>query len=183
MKEGLLLVGNYFLFLFSTGILLIFQSSFWLEVASFSPPPYTWMPILTYWTLYRNPKETLIILYLVTFLISSFTAMPLSILITAHLLLFGLGYFLKLHIYWSSTHYFLLFSGTGTLLLPLIYFIPSLLLGLNDEKNFHYLLILEWMISSLLTTLLSLPLYKLFRFFDKITERIFPQDVSDLNIH
>ena len=181
MKEAFLLISNYILFLITTGILVTFQSSFWFEIFGSFPTPYTWVPVLIYWTLYKEPKETLIMLYLVTFLISTSTTMPLSLLLVAHLLLYGLGFFLKFHIYWSSTYYFLLFSIGGTLLLPPFYFILSMLLGFNEKRIYHFHLF-EWLITSILTTFLALPFYKVFRFFDKVTKRPLRKDIIEVHV-
>lgn len=181
MKEAFFITSNYALFLILTGVLITFQSCFWFEIFGFFPSPYTWVPILTYWTLYKQPKETLIMIYCVTFLISASTTMPLSLLLIAHLLLYGLGYFLKLHIYWSSTYYFLLFAISGTFLLPPFYFVLSILLGLNERK-IYYFHSADWIIASLLTAFLALPLYKIFRFFDQVTQRPLRKEAGEINL-
>ena len=179
MKELFLIFGNYFLFLLSAALLITFQNSLWFQVVgSFPPPPHMWMPILIYWTLYRKPRETLIMTYLLTFLISNSTVMPLSLLLLVNLFLTGIGYYLKLHIYWSSIPYFILLSASGTLLLPMLYFLVSWLLG---EKTFQDPHVFEWIIKSLLTALISFPLYKLFLWFDSLTHKILSSEIEEVS--
>lgn len=114
-------------------------------------------------------------IYLLTFLISNLTVMPIALLLIMNLMISLLLHFLKLHIYRSSVPYFVSLSALGALLFPILHFFVIWLIG---EKKMHAFSTFEWIAQSLLTALIALPIYKTFLWFDKITEKLVPPTVE-----
>ena len=175
MKQQSLILGNYGLFLLASAILTSFQVSLWMQFFGYFPAPQIWITTLIYWTIYRRPSEGVIMTYLLTALIASLTAMPLSLLLITNIILFALTMAFKQRIYWSSPTYFMMLSALATLCFPVVHFILSFLFENNSITDPA---VLDWILSSLLTALFALPTFLIYSWFDQLTHKELPTETG-----
>lgn len=166
---------NYGIFWFLALLLTAFQSSLWLQLFGYSSSPYAWITILAFWTIYRSVAEGLIMVYLLSVTIAPSTAMPLDLLIFSNILLFTVGHMFRRRIYWPGGTYFMLVCGAMALMLPFTHILGSWLLDDGVGANF---LFFEWIMRTLLTTLLALPLHPLFAWADRVTHKVLPHEAG-----
>lgn len=173
MRELLILVSNYALFILLVCLLAGMQSSLWHLILGVSSAPYLWLTVAVYWTLNRPITESVIMSYVVTFFIVTMSGMPLNMgfaLLLATLLTI---YLLKDRVLWSGVNSFMLACGIASLALPLYNFIFSFVLETRPLSNFHFF---DSIIRSLLTAAAAMPLYYLFTWIDKLTMREPPKE-------
>lgn len=148
--------------------LVSLQTSLWMQVLGDFPAPQFWLPALVYWSLYRKPYESVAMVYLTTILAGSLTVLPYSLLLLTLILIYLSLFFLKERIYWSGSTFYMLACGFSTLLFPIAHLVISWVLEPNpihDPEPFH------WIISVLMTMLISLPLYRVFTLIDRLIKR------------
>lgn len=175
MREVALLVSNYALFALIISALAGLQSSLWLHVFGFSPAPYLWLTAINYWVLYRTPVEAAMIIYLATYILVTMSGVPMEMAFAVHISLFATIYFLRDRVLWSGPNSFMLSCGISAFFLPIYTWLWSHALESRPLSDFHFF---EWIMRSLLTGALSLPLYYLFVFADKITRKNPPKDAE-----
>ncbi len=173
MKEIGLVTSNYLLFIFALSSLMSLQSSLWLNLFGHSPAPYFWLSVIAYWTLYRNIYEAILIVYFSALVMITMSGIPLDMSFAVHVSLVGLLYLLKDRVLWSGPNSFMMASGFAALLLPILTFLWSHILEPRPVADFKYF---EWTIRALLTSAFSLPLYYIFSWIDKITQKEPPKD-------
>lgn len=169
------IIANYLMFLLVTTLLTSLQTSLWLQILGSFPAPQMWAPPLVYWCLYRQPRESIIMVYIVSALSAALTAMPISLILLTNMGLFVAIYLFKCRIYWSGPLFFMLVVGGFNILLPVIHII----LSWTSEKNpITDPQIFEWIISTLLTMLVALPLFHLYSWFDAVTHKEQPKETG-----
>src|SRR4051812_33316997 len=89
-------------------LICAFQTSLWMQVLGGFPPPLMWIVLLTYFCLHRHIWEGVLMTYLVTLVLCSFTAEPFEHLLLANLICLVFILLVKNRIYWSSTNYFMM---------------------------------------------------------------------------
>lgn len=156
---------NLLVFCVAQIILVSLQTSLWMQILGSFPAPQLWLPGFIYWSLYRRPPESIAMLYLTVFMAGSLTALPYSLLLLILVFIYVGVYFLKERIYWSGSTFYMLACGFAVLLFPFSHFVLSWILEANP---IHDPELFNWIISILLTMLLSLPLYHLFTFIDHL---------------
>jgi hypothetical protein len=175
LREILLIISIYALFVGCTTVLTGMQASLWLHIFGFFPAPYLWVPILNYWTLYRTPIEAIIMNYLVTFSLVTMSGVPLGVAFAVNFSIFLVVFSLKDRVLWSGPNSFMLANGIAGLVLPVATFLWSQLLEVRPLSDFYFY---EWLIRALLTALFALPLYSLFTFFDNLTHKEAPKNTE-----
>jgi hypothetical protein len=166
---------NHWLIALNIALLIIFaillsalQTSLWLQVLGPFPAPQFWIVILCYAVLNRHLSEGILITYLLTMAVSSFTVYPAENLLAVNMGCLMFIVFIKNRIYWSSPNYFMLMSGAT---LTVFYFLFFILSQLVDANPIRSPALFDWIISLLLTMLISLPAYRFLKWFDKMTDR------------
>lgn len=176
MKSSSKTFLNYLLFSITALAFTGLQTSLWSNYLGNFPAPHIWIPTLVYWCLYRSPKETIIMTYIVSLIISPMTALPLGLFIFTNIIIAIFILIFKIKFYQTGPIYFALNVGAATFL-----FVPVFLLTifLLDNNNFSSnILFFEWIMKTLLTTLFSLPLHALFTFFDSYTNKELPTETG-----
>jgi hypothetical protein len=168
VREFALLISNYFIFVILLSWLGAMQSSLWLHVFGFTPAPYLWLAVINYWTLYRSLTEAIIMNYLATFAFITMSGMPLNMAFAVNLSVFSLIFLMKDRVLWSGSNSFMLSCGISALSLPVFTFIWSHVLESRPVSQFY---VFDMIIRSLLTAASSLPLYYLFVWMDRWTQR------------
>jgi hypothetical protein len=151
------------------------QTSLWLNIFGFIPPPYFLIPVIVYWTLYRSKFEAVFMTYLISISIIGFSSVTLFMNFIGHLCVFGTSYSLKDRVLWSGPNSFMLGCLISAFALQPITFIVSQFFELNPMAEF---LFWDWLIRSLLTALVSYPLFFIFSACDKWTQKEPPRDTE-----
>lgn len=175
MRERMLLATNVALFGMSALLLGTIQSSLWFQILGWFPAPAFWVPVLVFVSLYRAPVEMVIVLFVISTILSSMTVMPDGLLFSTCLVLGGAVRLVKQRFYWAGSSYFMMMSGITAIAWNVTHWVGSLLVSatpLTDPE------ITNWLIQSLLTPLIAPPLYELFRWFDRWTDREQPAEAS-----
>lgn len=103
--------------------------------------------------------------YLLALLNSSYTALPLEALLIYFLMLMAVLILIRERVYWGGPTFFMLMVAAATVSAPVFFWITS---RWFDRNPVFIPELFDWIISSLLTLLISLPIYRLYVWFDKL---------------
>ncbi|MGE0762027.1 MAG: hypothetical protein AB7N80_01990 [Bdellovibrionales bacterium] len=166
---------NYMLFTIVAILLAALQSSLWLQLFGWFPAPQIWLAVLTFWVLYRELWEGVLMMYILATVVSAFTALPFAHLLVINLLTCLSLAFAKRRIYWAGSTFFMLANGAAVLCL----FVFTMLVSWRYDRNpIRDLSFFSWLISVLLTMLVSLPLHSIFSWFDRLTSKEHPTEAG-----
>jgi len=168
-------LSNFSLFTFIALVFCSLQSSSWFFLFNQHTSPQTWLPILVYWSLYRRPFESLIMIYILSFTMTSQTATPLGMILTLQISLYYTAYTLKSRLYQPGAVFFMTATGILTLLSPIFHLILSYFLEVNVIDQFYFM---DWVLNALLTSLFALPCHLLFVWFDDLTDMVLPTETG-----
>jgi hypothetical protein len=168
LKNHWLIALNIAFFAILTSLLSALQTSLWFQVLGPFPPPQFWIVILTYSILNRHLWEGVLMTYILTLVIASFTAYPIENFLLVNMGCLMFISFIKNRIYLSSPTYFMLMSGSTLLVYDILFTILS---QFADKNPIHHPAVFDWIISLLLTMLASLPLYRFLKWVDNWTDR------------
>ena len=178
MKKQTLTLANYLVFLLITLFCTVLQSSIWPQLFGNFPAPQFWITTLAYWVMGRHLIEGLIMTYLLSFLVSTLTAMPISLILAINVILLCGGFLLKQRILWVSSTYLMILSGLGSLLFPVVHFTLS---WFFEASPIRFPEILHWAFTSLFYILLSPLFFFVFRALDQLTSKELPSEIrSDI---
>jgi hypothetical protein len=149
-------------------ILGAIQTTLWYLVLGRFPAPMFWLIILVYITVTRPLWESTLMTYLLTLATAPFTALPYEAVLVYCLTLMLLLTLIRERVFWGGPTYFMLMVGFASVAAPLIYWMIS---RWFDKNPLVFPEIFDWLISACLTTLFSLPLYRLYQWFDKIASQ------------
>ena len=175
MRELGLIVLNYLLFSLLAVLLASFQSSLWLQLFGYTPPPYMWLAVVNYWVMFRRPGRALIMNYLVAYALFAMTGMPLNILFSVLLMNFAVLYFIRDRVFWAGPTHFMLACGGSAFFMPISIMISCLIFEAHPFLDFHAF---AWIITALFTALAALPIYYVLVFIDRLTFQDAPKDTS-----
>lgn len=175
MKAKLLLLANIVLFLLATLLLAGAQTSFWLQIFGYFPPPALWIPGLVYIALFRSTMSAVIVSHLIAIAIATSTAMPEGQVMVSCLAVALSVQVFKTRFYWTATTYFMLVCGLATLVFHIYQFIASWVITDHPLTSPSYS---AWIIQALLTPLFAPILFPVFRWFDQITHRTEPPEIT-----
>lgn len=175
MKEKALLVLNVVLFVLAALILAAGQTSLWLQIFGYFPPPALWMPIVVYLALFRSALHLVIVTQAMAIALSSATSMPEGLLMISLLGVALSVQVFKTRFFWTATTYFMLVSGLATLAFHLFHFTASWIFSDNPLTSPA---LSDWIIQALLTPLFAPLLFPVCRWFDGITQRTEPPEIT-----
>ena len=87
MKELAYNFGNFALYIAFAMLLLAFQTALWLQLMGHFPPPHIAALFIAFWSTYRNFREGLIMAYILSIVVSAFTALPLGLFLVINIVL------------------------------------------------------------------------------------------------
>jgi len=175
MKEKLLQLMNILLFVAAALVLASLQTSLWFQIFGYFPGPALWIPCLVYIALFRSTLEGVVFSYALGLALSAMTAMPDGLLMAVCLAVVLSTQVLKNRIYWTSSSYLMMVSGFAAILFHLYHWVASYILGDHPLTSPN---IMDWLIEALLTPLAAPPLFPVFQWFDKLTNREPPTEAS-----
>jgi hypothetical protein len=144
------------------------QTTLWFLVFGRFPAPMFWLIALVYISVTRPLWEATLLTYFLSFAVAPFTASPFEAVLVFCLALMVLIFAIRERVFWGGPTYFMLMVGGASLAAPLMYWIISRWL---DKNPLSFPEIFDWLISGCLTTLCSLPLYRLYQFYDHIASQ------------
>jgi hypothetical protein len=144
------------------------QTSLWFLIFGRFPAPMFWLVVLVYISVTRPLWEATLFTYLLTFAIAPFTASPFEAILVFSLGLMLLIMLVRERVFWGGPTYFMLMVGGTTLAAPILYWMTSRWI---DKKPLYFPDIFEWLIAGCLTTLFSLPIYRLYQWYDQIASQ------------
>ena len=142
------------------------QSGLWYLVLGRFPGPMLWLIVLVYMSVTRPLWEATLMTYLLTFVNSAFTIFPFEAMLVYSLLLMLFLILIRERVFWGGPTFFMLMVGVACLTAPILYWLTS---RWFDQNPVVIPQIFDWAISALLTTLASLPVYRLYQFFDRVS--------------
>lgn len=175
MKEKGLLVANVVMFLFAILLLGSLQTSLWLQIFGNFPGPALWIPCLIYIALFRSPLESIIFSYLAGIALSTMSAMPEGLMMILCLALVLSAQLFKQRIYWAGSSYIMMTCGLASLMFNLYHWIATFILGDTPMTSPQ---VMDWLIQALLTPLVAPPLFPVFQWIDRFTQREPPTEIS-----
>lgn len=141
------------------------QTSLWFLVFGRFPAPLFWLIILVYTSVTRPLWEATLMAYLLAFVSSSFSVFPFEAMLIFALVMMVLIYLVRERVFWGGPTFFMLMVAAAVFAAPVIFWIIS---RVNDKNPVFLPEIFEWLISALLTVLFSLPIYRLYQWFDRL---------------
>jgi hypothetical protein len=156
---------SLFLMVFTTVLLAALQTSLWFLVFGRFPAPMLWLVVLVYCSVTRPLWEATMMTYILTFANAAFTAFPFEALLIYSLLMMLVMILIRERMYWGGPTFFMLMVGAAAVSAPILFWLTS---RWFDKNPLFMPDIFDWMISALLTTLTSLPIYRLYAWFDKV---------------
>jgi hypothetical protein len=141
------------------------QSSLWILIFGRFPPPLFWLVILVYVTVTRPLWEAAMMTYLLTFVNSAFTAFPFEAMLIFGLIMMWILILIRERVYWGGPTFFMLMVAVASAVAPLLMWLTS---RWFDKNPIFIPEIFDWLISALLTVLASLPIYRLYSWFDRV---------------
>lgn len=175
MREFLLIIANYLLFLTATILLGGAQSGLWLHIFGYSPAPYLWIAVLNYWALYRSFYESVFMSYLISYVLLTMSGVPLGMAYAIVLTVLSATLLLKDRVLWSGSNSFLLACALSAIITPLAGFIWSQVLEVRPLRSFQFY---DFIVRTLLTSAFSFPLYYLFSWMDRLTNKEPPKNTE-----
>jgi hypothetical protein len=156
---------SLFLMVFTAALFSAAQTSLWFLVFGRFPSPMFWLVILVYMSVTRPLWEATLMTYLLCLVNSTFTAFPFEAMLVYSLLMMGLLFLVRERVFWGGPSFFMLMVGSASLTAPILFWITS---RWFDKNPVFIPQIFDWMIGSLLTILASLPIYRLYHWFDQV---------------
>ncbi|MCB0421397.1 MAG: hypothetical protein KDD61_10400 [Bdellovibrionales bacterium] len=177
MKTFFYLLSNVGSFLFVTLVLAASQTSLWMQLFGFFPPPNSWVPTLMFFVIYRNAKEGIALTLFTSLAVSTMTVSPTFLFLVTSLSVYLIARYAKHRIFWTGPTYFMGLCAFSSAIFPILYLVFSLIWEKSPVHDFAFF---ESIVRSLLTALLALPVYYLFLFIDTKTNKKLPTDSGNL---
>lgn len=156
---------SLFLMIFTAALFSAAQTSLWFLVFGRFPAPMLWLVVLVYMTVTRPLWEATLMTYFLAFVYSSFTVFPFEALLIYCLILMLILILLRERMFWGGPTFFMLMVGVASLSAPMAFWICS---RWFDRNPLFIPDVFDWLISALLTVLASLPIYRLYQWFDRV---------------
>lgn len=150
---------------FTAALFAAAQTSLWYLVFGRFPAPMLWLIVLVYVTVTRPLWEATLMTYMLSFVYSSFTAFPPQAFLIYSLLLMLTLILIRERVFWGGPTFFMLMVGVASLSAPILFWISS---RWFDQNPLTIPDIFDWLIAALLTVLFSLPVYRLYQWFDRV---------------
>ncbi len=148
-------VTKYVVFTFIFMVFCAFETSFWPNLISFIPAPQFWLLFVFYICVRWTERWNIFFLYLLGFIVTLYSMMPLKMAWFSLLFIYLIIHFLKNRIHSTSVVTFSLLS----LAMSVMYTVVYIALSYVFEKNPTSLIPLERFISFGLNFLMSVPDY------------------------
>lgn len=147
-----------------------FQTVFWPNFFGSLAPPALWLIVITWLCLYRPSRTTVLLVYLLGFFATFYTAMPLKLMLISLLLLYLFVTQTKERVFWAGPTYFALASTISIL----FYHLLTITLSYWLEPVPAAWMPLDRLIQVLWTPLLSYPVFVVMEWLEKLSAQTTP---------
>lgn len=180
-KKNLRFILKYLSFTLFFFILCAFQTSLWPFIISFLPAPQLWLIFLVFIFLKWSGFSTVFYSYLLGYILTLFTLMPLKMSLLSILGIFGFVWIFKNRIHSSSLFLFSILCGACSLFYSVLY----ITISSSIEPNRTSLLFFDRILQAGITFLVSLVVYSVLDHLDRLftTQEIWTTESKDLNSH
>ncbi len=180
-KKNLRFILKYLSFTFVFFMFCAFQTSLWPFIINFLPPPQLWLIFLVFIFLKWSGFSIVFYAYLLGYILTLFTLMPLKMSWLSILGIFGFVWLFKNRIHSSSLFLFSILCGASSLFYSVIYITISYSL----EPNKTSFLFFDRILQAGITFMISLVVYSILDSLDRLftTQEIWSSDSKDLNSH
>lgn len=165
MTDYKALILNLLSHLLLVAFLTSFQTSLWYDFFGALTPPFLAIPILVYFTIYRNLKDAFIMSLLTSLLLTNFTIAPHGLSISIFICIVLLLSKLKTRIYWEGPTYYIGITALFTFSFHLFYYLVS---WSFEKTGFASVQIIDWLLQTLFTCLISPIIMMTCLFIDKL---------------
>lgn len=141
------------------------QTTLWFQFFGPIPSPLLWLVLIVYVSLYRSQPWSLWIIYALSFVLLSYSALSLGLIWALMLILYTSVTSLKNRFYWGGVGYFTLMVFFASGLFQMSYWILSQIV----EKNPSQFLVYSRLGQILVTPLFAPVLFFLLKFLDRWT--------------
>ena len=156
---------SLFLMVFTAMVFGALQTSLWFLVFGYFPAPMLWLVVLVYVSVTRPLWEATMMVYLYTLVNAAYTAFPFEAVLIYSLLLMITLFLIRERVYWGGPTFFMLMVGVASLAAPILFWLTS---RWFDHNPVYIPAVFDWLIAALLTLLASLPIYRLYSWFDHV---------------
>ena len=156
---------SLFLMIYTALLLSALQTSLWFLVFGRLPAPLLWLVPLVYVAVTRPLWEATVMTYALTMVNAAFTAFPFEYLLIYSLLLMLTLFLIRERVYWGGPTFFMLMVGVACPSAPVLFWLTS---RWFDKNPLGVPEIIDWLLAGLMTLLASLPIYRLYAWFDKL---------------
>lgn len=141
------------------------ETGLWFLVFGRFPAPLFWLIILVYMSVTRPLWEATMMVYLLTLVNSGFTVFPFEAALIFSLIMMIVLFLIRERVYWGGPTYFMLMVAVAAGAAPVVFWLVS---RWFDKNPVFIPEIFDWLISALLTVIFSLPIYRLYQWFDHV---------------
>ena len=139
---------SFIFFIVIFELLVILQSSTWIKFSSFSVTPQFWVVLGAYTSIYKNPIQSIPMIYFISLCCSSLTSMHFGKILLLQSIIFLLASGVRGFLNLKNTKMFILFCLSCTLALPLLDWIISSSISIQKTTPYAPL---NWILTSLIT--------------------------------
>ena len=171
MKEKGLAASNILLFLLLTHFASIVQVSFFSPdqfLFKYLPTPFCWISPVIFLSLYRNPLEGILSVYILIYSLAPLTVQSTGSMLLSSLVLFSCCQSLKTRFFWPGVRYFMIINALGALIFQ------------ASEATVHFIFddytptlgqVFSWFPRALITPVTAYILYFPLNLIDRITQK------------
>ena len=141
------------------------QTSLWFLVFGYFPAPMLWLVPLVYVSVTRPMWEATMMVYAFSLVNAAYTAFPFEAILIYSLLLLVILFLTRERVYWGGPTFFMLMVGLAAVTAPVLFWLTS---RWFDHNPVGVPALLDWLIAALLTLLASLPIYRLYSWYDAV---------------
>ncbi|HMN68797.1 MAG TPA: hypothetical protein PKC28_09700 [Bdellovibrionales bacterium] len=157
---------SLFLMVATAALFAAFSTSLWFLVLGRFPAPMLWLIVIVYMSVTRPLWEATMMVYLLTLVNASFTAFPFEGMLIYSLAMMVILILIRERVFWGGPTFFMLMVGVASLSAPILFWLCS---RWFDKNPLFIPEVFDWLIGGLLTLLFSLPVYRLYQWFDKVS--------------
>ncbi len=157
IKKYKLDILHFFIFIAIMMIFIIAQSSPLIRSLSFDAPPQLWIIFIAYFSVYKPPALTILMIYLTSFFYATLTSMSFGKLLCLSSIIFIIPWLGK-RLNLKNSKIFFIFCTVFTAILPLLDWFISTIIPLQPIKHYPFFGWILTIISTALCVILIKPL-------------------------
>ena len=147
---------NFTLLTLTAVVLVVLQSTSWIQTTYLSTAPQFWVILTSYFSIHKNPIQSLPMIYIIAILYFPLTAMHFGKFLCFQAIVFLCAWIGGVFLNLKNKKIFILFCLFYTLALPILDFIISSLTSIRWTYTYSFF---NWVLTALLTAGFAFPLH------------------------